>query len=38
MPNSAQVAELLRQGIAAARAGRPQEARQMFLWVTELDE
>ena len=38
MPNSAQVAELLRAGIAAARDGRTQEARQALLQVTELDE
>jgi len=38
MPNPAQVAELLRRGIAAAKAGRTQEARQALLRVTELDE
>ncbi|MFQ6101064.1 MAG: tetratricopeptide repeat protein [Anaerolineae bacterium] len=38
MPNSAQVAELLRAGIAAAKDGRTQEAHQALLQVTELDE
>ncbi len=38
MPNSTRVAELLRRGIAAAKAGRTQEARQALLQVTELDE
>lgn len=38
MPNSTQVVELLRAGIAAARGGRIQEARQALLRVTELDE
>jgi tetratricopeptide (TPR) repeat protein len=38
MPNSTQVAELLRHGIVAAKAGRTQEARQALLRVTELDE
>ena len=38
MSNSTQVTDLLRQGIAAAKAGRPQEARQALLHVTELDE
>ncbi len=38
MPTSAQVAELLRHGIAAAKAGRKQEARQLLFQVTELDE
>jgi tetratricopeptide (TPR) repeat protein len=38
MSNSTQVTDLLRQGIAAAKAGRTQEARQALLQVTELDE
>lgn len=38
MPSSSRVAELLRAGIAAAKAGRTQEARQALLQVTELDE
>ena len=38
MSNSTQVAELLQAGIAAAKAGRAQEARQALLQVTELDE
>jgi tetratricopeptide (TPR) repeat protein len=38
MSNSTQVTDLLRQGIAAAKAGRAQEARQALLHVTELDE
>jgi len=33
-----QIAELLQRGIAAARAGRTQEAFQALLQVTELDE
>ena len=38
MASSAHVTELLRQGIAAAQAGRTQEARQALLRVTELDD
>jgi len=38
MPNPTQIAELLQRGIAAARAGRLQEARQALLQVIELDE
>lgn len=38
MPNSIQVTELLQRGIAAAKAGRTQEARQALLRATELDE
>jgi tetratricopeptide (TPR) repeat protein len=38
MPDSTQVAELLRRGIAAAKAGRAQEASQALLQVTEMDE
>ena len=38
MPNSIQVTELLQRGIAAAKAGRTQEARHALLRVTELDE
>ena len=37
-PDSTQVAELLRRGIAAAKAGRTQVARQALLQATELDE
>jgi len=33
-----QVAELLEQGIAAAKAGRKEEARQALMQVVELDE
>ena len=33
-----QIAELLRRGIAAAKAGRAEEARQILLHVVELDE
>jgi tetratricopeptide (TPR) repeat protein len=38
MTNAIQVTDLLRQGIAAAQAGRTQEARQALLRVTEMDE
>ena len=38
MADIAQVSELLRQGIAAAKAGQKQEACHMLLQVTELDE
>jgi len=38
MHDVTQVAELLRRGIAAAKAGRSEEARQVLLHVTELDE
>jgi tetratricopeptide (TPR) repeat protein len=38
MSDASQVAELLRRGIAAAKAGRKQKARQALLRVTELDE
>jgi tetratricopeptide (TPR) repeat protein len=38
MVESARVSGLLRQGIAAAKAGRVQEARQTLLKVIELDE
>lgn len=38
MTTIAQVTELLRQGIAAAKAGREQEARHVLLQVTDLDE
>ena len=38
VPDSTQVAELLQAGIAAARVGRTEEARQALLRVTELDE
>ncbi|MBE9508681.1 MAG: tetratricopeptide repeat protein [Chloroflexi bacterium] len=38
MPDATQVADLLRRGIATAQAGRKQEAHQMLLRVTELDE
>ena len=38
MSNSIQIAELLRRGIAAAKAGQVQEARRVLLRVTELDE
>jgi hypothetical protein len=38
MPDSTQVAQLLQQGIAAAKSGRTQEARKTLLWVTGLDE
>ena len=33
-----QVAELLEQGIAAAKAGRKEEALQALMQVIELDE
>jgi tetratricopeptide (TPR) repeat protein len=38
MPNPAQVTELLRRGIVAAKAGRTEEARQVLLRVVEMDE
>jgi Flp pilus assembly protein TadD len=38
MVDSAGVSELLRQGIAAAKTGRVQEARRTLLKVAELDE
>jgi tetratricopeptide (TPR) repeat protein len=38
MADFAQVTELVRRGIAAAKAGRKEEARQALLQVTELDE
>jgi len=38
MSDSTQAARLLRAGIAAAQAGRAEEARQTLLQVTELDE
>ena len=38
MPTSPEVNELLQRGIAAAKAGQKQEARQVLLRVTELDE
>ena len=38
MVDSARVSELLRQGIAAAKTGRVQEAHQTLLKVTELDD
>jgi tetratricopeptide (TPR) repeat protein len=38
MPNPTEVAKLLQHGIAAAKAGRRREARQVLLQVTELDE
>lgn len=38
MQDAANVTELLRRGIAAVKAGRAQEARQILLRVTELDK
>lgn len=38
MHSSIQVTDLLRSGIAAAKAGRKQEARRILVQVTELDE
>jgi tetratricopeptide (TPR) repeat protein len=38
MPTSPEVNSLLQRGIAAAKAGQKQEARQVLLRVTELDE
>jgi tetratricopeptide (TPR) repeat protein len=38
MHDATQVAELLKRGIAAAKAGRREEARQALLRVVELDE
>jgi tetratricopeptide (TPR) repeat protein len=38
MHDADQVAELLRRGIAAAKAGRREEARQILLHIVELDE
>ena len=38
MQDTPQVTELLKQGIAAAKAGRKKEARQALLQVVELDE
>ena len=38
MPNPTQVAELLKRGVVAAKAGRTEEARRALLQVTELDE
>jgi hypothetical protein len=38
MPDPTYVAELLQAGIAAAKAGRKETARQALLKVTELDE
>jgi tetratricopeptide (TPR) repeat protein len=38
MTDFVQVTELVKQGIAAAKAGRKEEARQVLLRVTELDE
>ncbi len=38
MSESAHVAELLRQGIAAVKAGRKEEARRLLMQVVELDE
>jgi tetratricopeptide (TPR) repeat protein len=36
-PNPAQVAELLKRGVVAAKAGRMEEARQVLLRVIEMD-
>ncbi len=38
MPNPNHVAELLKRGVAAAKDGRTEEARQMLLRVVEVDE
>lgn len=38
MADSTQIAELLQRGIAAAKAGRKEDAYQTLLRVTELDE
>jgi tetratricopeptide (TPR) repeat protein len=38
MSDATQAAQLLKQGIAAAKAGRKKEARQALIQVTELDE
>jgi tetratricopeptide (TPR) repeat protein len=38
MASSAHVTQLLREGIAAAQAGRTEKARQALLQVTELDD
>jgi tetratricopeptide (TPR) repeat protein len=38
MPDGNRVSDLLRRGIAAAKAGQKREARQALLRVTELDE
>jgi hypothetical protein len=38
MPDAVRVARLLQQGIAAAKAGRKDQARQILIQVTELDE
>lgn len=38
MVDAAQIAELLRRGIAAARARREEEAREILTRVTDLDE
>jgi tetratricopeptide (TPR) repeat protein len=38
MSDTTQVTQLLKQGIAAAKAGQKKEARQALIQVTELDE
>lgn len=38
MTDTAQITQLLRQGIAATKAGRKQKARHVLLQATKLDE